>query len=175
MQHRIRAAVIVVEGESVLLVQHQHDEVAGGRSWWVPPGGGIEGEESLLECAQRETLEETGLEVTLDRLAYLREFVEPGFHHCEVFFLAASYSGNLSVGTNPGLGIFDVDHMIKDVRFVPRNEMAELDIHPEELKTTFWDDLARGFPSVKYLGLQKSEIKTYLDPQDAWQSKEAHS
>ena len=40
--------------------------------------------------------------------------------------------------------------------------MAELDIQPEELKTTFWDDLARGFPSVKYLGLQKSEIKTYL-------------
>ena len=31
MQHRIRAAAKVVEGDSVLLVQHQHDELQGGQ------------------------------------------------------------------------------------------------------------------------------------------------
>ena len=70
MQHRIRAAAIVVQGDSVLLVQHQHNDLQGGRPWWVPPGGGVEGEESLMDCAQREVLEETGLSVELgqDRL-----------------------------------------------------------------------------------------------------------
>ena len=163
MRHRIRAAAIVVEGDSVLLVKHQHDEFHGGLSWWVPPGGSVEGEESLTECAQRETLEETGLSVELGRIAYVREFVEPDYHHCEVFFVAASHSGTPMVGTNPG--IFDVDHVIKDVRFVPRGEMAEMTIYPEEIKTTFWDDLANEFSGTRYLGVQKSESKTYLDSQ----------
>ena len=165
MQHRIRAAAIVVQGDSVLLVQHQHNDLQGGRPWWVPPGGGVEGEESLMDCAQREVLEETGLSVELGRIAYVREFVEPGYHHCEVFFIAASYSGTLMVGSNPGSGIFDVDHVIKDVRFVPRSEMAEMTIHPEEIKTTFWDDLAREVSGTRYLGTQQSESKTYLDIQ----------
>ena len=165
MRHRIRAAAIVVEGDSVLLVQHQHDEIEGGQSWWVPPGGGVEGEESLFECARRETLEETGLSVELGRIAYIREFVEPGYHHCEVFLVAASYSGTLTTGSNPATGVFDVDHVIKDVRFVHRDEMAGMTIYPEEVKTSFWDDLASGFPVTRYLGVSKSEVKTYLDIQ----------
>ena len=101
--------------------------------------------ESLVECARRETLEETGLSVELGGIAYIREFVEPGYHHCEVFFMATSYSGTLATGSNPGAGIFDVDHMIKEVRFVRRDEMADMTIFPEELKTMFWDDLAERF------------------------------
>ena len=163
MRHRIRAAAIVVEGDSVLLVQHQHDELHGGLPWWEPPGGGVEGEESLTECAQRETLEETGLSVELGQIAYVRELVGPDYHHCEVFFVATSHSGTPMVGTSPGA--FDVDHIIKDARFVPRSEMAEMTIYPEEIKTTFWDDLASKFSVTRYLGVHRSEGKTYLDPQ----------
>ena len=165
MRHRIRAAVIVVEGDSVLLVRHQHDEVHGGESWWVPPGGGIEGKESLVECARREVFEETGLSVELGRIAYVREFVEPGYHHCEVFFVASSYSGTLRSGSSPGTGIFDVDHVIKNVRFVRSDEMEGMTVYPEIIKTSFWDDLADGFKETRYLGLEESEFKTYLDIQ----------
>ena len=163
MRHRIRAAAIVVEGDSVLLVKHQHKEIRSGQPWWVPPGGGVEDEESLIECAKRETLEETGVSVELGRIAYIREFVEPGFHHCEVFFIADSYSGIPATGSTPG--IFDVDHMIKDARFVRRDEMDGMVIYPEEIKKEFWDDLASGSSGTKYLGVQKSEVKNYLDSQ----------
>ena len=54
---------------------------------------------------------------------------------------------------------------IKDVRFVPRSEMAEMTIYPEEVKTTFWHDLASEFSGTRCLGVQKSESKTYLDIQ----------
>ena len=165
MRHRIRAAAIVIKGDSVLLVQHQNDDIAEGQSWWVPPGGGVEGKESLLECARREVLEETGLSVELGRIAYVREFVEPGFYHCEIFFVATSFSGTLMTGANPGAGIFDVDHMIKDVRFVHRAEMDGMIIYPEIIKTSFWDDLANEFPETRYLGLHETESKTYLDIQ----------
>ena len=125
----------------------------------------MEDEESLIECAKRETLEETGVSVELGRIAYIREFVEPGFHHCEVFFIADSYSGTPATGSNPGVGIFDVDHVIKDARFVRRDEMDGMVIFPEEIKKEFWDDVASGFSGTKYLGVQKSEAKTYLDSQ----------
>ena len=157
LQYRIRAGVIVVDGDSMLLVQHQDDDSFGGEPWWVTPGGGVEGEESLTECVQREVLEETGLSVELGRIAYVSVFVEPGWYHCEVYFVADSYSGTLTKPSNAGTGIFDLDHLIKDVRFVPREEMAELIIHPEALKTTFWEDLASGFTGTRYLGLRKVE------------------
>ena len=163
MKHRIRAAAIVVEGDSLLLVQHQHDEIKGGEVWWVPPGGGVEGEESLVECATRETFEETGVSVVLGDIAYVREFVEPGYHHCEVFFVATSHSGEAAVGVNPEPAILDVVHLIKDARFVHRDEMAGMTIYPERLKDSFWEDLANGFPKTKYLGVDRSADKTYLD------------
>ena len=165
MRHRIRAAAIVTAGDSVLLVKHQDDEIAEGQSWWVPPGGSVEGKESSMECARREVLEETGLSAELGRIAYVREFVEPGYHHCEIFFVATSFLGSLNTGSNPSTGIFDVDHMIKDVRFVRRDEMAGMIIYPEIIKTSFWDDLVNEFAVTRYLGLQETESKTYLDIQ----------
>ena len=156
LQYRIRAGVIVADGDSMLLVQHQSDDSFGGEPWWVTPGGGVEGEESLSECARREVLEETRLSVKLGRIAYVAVLVEPGWYHCEVYFVADSYSGTVQ-RSEPGTGIFDLDHLIKDVRFVHRNEMAGLIVHPEELKTTFWDDLESGFSGTRYLGLRKVE------------------
>lgn len=150
MKHRIRAAAIVVEGDSMLLVKHRQD----GRTWWVPPGGRVEGDESLIECARRETMEETGVSVELGKIAYVCESVETDYHHCEIFFLATSYSGRVVTGQNPGVGTDDTAHTILEARFVSRREMRELTIYPSETKTTFWDDLAAGFPETKYLGLR---------------------
>ena len=154
MKHRIRAAAIIVEGDSVLLVR-ERDSV-GDKELWIPPGGGVEGAESLEECVKRETIEETGLSVELGNIAYVREFLEPGYHHCEIFFLATSYSGAIVVGENPELGILEFANEILDVRFVHRDEMQEMPISPDVLKTEFWDDLAEGFPRTRYLGVRKS-------------------
>ena len=107
MKHRIRAAAIVVQGDSMLLVKHQGHGIEDGYVWWVPPGGGVEGEESLEECARRETLEETGLSLELGNIVYVREFLEPDYHHCEIFFLATSYSGSVVTGENPDVGVLD--------------------------------------------------------------------
>ena len=156
MNHRVRAAAIVVEGDSILLVKHHGHGPEDGYVWWVPPGGGVEGEESLEECTRRETLEETGLSVELGNIAYIREFIEPGYHHYEIFFLATSYSGSVVTGENPDVGVLDTAHAIDDVRFVHRSEMQGMNVTPEELKTRFWDDLAAGFPTTRYLEVERS-------------------
>ena len=57
----------------------------------------------------------------------------------------------------------DIAHVIKDVRFVRRDEMVGMTIYPAELKSTLWDDLANGFSQTRYLGVQRSESRAYLD------------
>lgn len=54
--------VAVIDGGRILLMQREDFEV------WGLPGGGVDTGETLAEAALRETLEETGLEVKLERL-----------------------------------------------------------------------------------------------------------
>jgi 8-oxo-dGTP diphosphatase len=151
VQHRVRAAVILVKDDRLLLVKHVHPET--GDTWWIPPGGGLEDEDAtLLACAKREVFEETGLRVDLGKLVYLREFVErdPGIHNIELLFLGRNPRGQLTLDNVAGSGP-DEDY-IRDVAWVPRRDLQGLTIYPEHLADGFWDDLRTGFPVVKFLG-----------------------
>lgn len=73
----VGAAAIIVDSENrVLLVKHNY-----GKYNWEIPGGLSEQNESAQETARREVLEETGLEVTVDRLTGV--YYEPHYdmHH----------------------------------------------------------------------------------------------
>ncbi len=163
MKHRIRAAAIIVHGDSLLLVKEESSNPDDGLFWWVPPGGGVEGDESLEDCARRETLEETGLSVELSDIAYVRDFLDAGYRHCEIFFLATSFSGSVSTGRDLERGMLDSAREMREVQFVHRDEMQEMPISPDVLKTTFWDDLANGFPNTRYLGVEKSSYLEHLE------------
>jgi len=63
---RPRACGAVIVGEQILMVRHIHD----GRDYWTLPGGGIESGETASEAATREVLEETGLNLTVDRFLF---------------------------------------------------------------------------------------------------------
>ena len=152
MDHRISGRAIVVDGGRVLLVKHQDPET--GEVFWVPPGGGIEGAESVFECAVRETFEETGLTVDLDRIVYLREGLDTGTatRFFEVYILCSAYSGTLTTANIVGTGV-DED-WIKEARFLSRREMSAFTVYPEMLKTDeFWEDASHSFPGVRYLGV----------------------
>ena len=147
MRYGISAAALVVRDEQVLLVRHRE---AGRYDFWVPPGGSLEGEETIFECARRETLEETGLSVDLGRIVYVQEFVEPGYHFCKFFILCTSYRGEITLANRDREESFLVD-----ARFFSRHELPGLTVYPEILQGQFWDDLPAGFPLTRYLGLEK--------------------
>jgi ADP-ribose pyrophosphatase YjhB (NUDIX family) len=69
----VRTRVVVVHDGRMLLLPPGTNEP----DCWSPPGGGLEPHESLAECARREVLEETGVAVTIGRVAFLREWVAP--------------------------------------------------------------------------------------------------
>lgn len=61
-----RYQAAIMRGAEILLIRHR--EHAGGRSYWVIPGGGRETGETETECVRREVLEETHLEVSVQAL-----------------------------------------------------------------------------------------------------------
>jgi 8-oxo-dGTP pyrophosphatase MutT (NUDIX family) len=99
MRYGISAAALIVQNDRVLLVNHMEP---GKYDFWVPPGGSLSGSESILDCARRETLEETGLTVELGHILYIQEFWELGYHFCKFFILCTAFSGDLTRRELPG-------------------------------------------------------------------------
>jgi 8-oxo-dGTP pyrophosphatase MutT (NUDIX family) len=70
----IRTRVIVLHQGCLLLHPPRPTESA-----WQLPGGGLEPNESLADCAVREVWEETGVRVQVASVAFLREWVVPTY------------------------------------------------------------------------------------------------
>lgn len=66
MKRLVRYQGAILQDSNILLIQHR--EHAGGRSYWVLPGGGREEGETEEQCVLREMKEETGLDVCIERL-----------------------------------------------------------------------------------------------------------
>jgi len=147
IRYGISAAALIIQQQRLLLVNHKK---CGQYDFWLPPGGKLQGEESIFDCAQREVMEETGLSVTLDRIIYIAEYTELNYHFCKFFIQCKKFDGNLTfVNREPG------ESFLVDARFFSKADMKELDVRPAILKNHFWDDLKAGFPQTRYLGLEK--------------------
>ena len=93
MNNQVRvgvAAVIFREGR-ILLGERIGSH---GANTWATPGGHLELGESIEECAERETLEETGLEVgAFKKLGFTNDiFEKEGKHYVTLYVVATSSS-----------------------------------------------------------------------------------
>lgn len=70
----IRTRVIIIHDQAMLLLPP-----FDAASAWRLPGGALEPGESLADCAAREVYEETGLAVSVQSIAFLREWVVPTY------------------------------------------------------------------------------------------------
>lgn len=150
MRHRIRAAGLLFNGDSILLVLHR-DEIRSVE-FWIPPGGGlIQGDRSIFDAARREIFEETGLIAEVCRISHIREFrdIDNQIHHIEFFMPVESYFGHLTIANVPE---GDEDQkLIKSVQWVNRAELHRIPVYPEWLASDlFWQEAHQNFPSTRY-------------------------
>jgi len=116
---KIRVAVVIRVDDEILMVRHEkHD-----RTYWLLPGGGLEYSETIKECAAREVLEETGLQVEIGDLIYLSESIPPDEHRhvVNIVLEGKMIGGEISVGE---------DYVLAEAKFVPISELPNLKIYP---------------------------------------------
>lgn len=145
MRYGISAAALVIHDHAVLLVRHR----GAGYDFWVPLGGKLEGDETIFDCARREAWEETGLDVVLDRIVYIQEFVAPDYHFCKFFILCSAFTGGLTTANRAS-----DENFLVDARFFAQHGLHQLNVVPPVLRAQFWHDLDSGFPHSRYLGLE---------------------
>lgn len=130
--------VIIPDEEGrILMVKQSHE----GNDIWMVPGGAIEDGENAAEAAIREVLEETGLQVRVNRLLWHVEEVSDARGQRFVnFFLAEKTGGTLALGADPE---FDTDNQVlREARFLSKREILALErVYPEYLKTELWEAL----------------------------------
>ena len=147
MQHRISCGCLVMRDDHILLVRHYRQ---GHHDFWVAPGGGVEGSEELARAAERETFEETGLNVVATRVAYIDEGWSATQRVLKFWFLADYVSGELDVHANPA-----ADESIVEAGWFTLDTLPEGHVFPEALRTRFTRDLAAGFPGAVKLPLRE--------------------
>ncbi len=132
-----------------MFVRH---EIPGRYNFWVAPGGGVQGTETLAEAAERETFEETGLRVRAEKMLCIEEFHQPDMRHCKFWFSAQVISGTLDA-SNP---LATAEH-IKDVAWLSPAERAKETVFPNFLRTDQWRQAQHvGVPI--HLGLRAMEF-----------------
>lgn len=85
----MRATAVIIKDMQVLLIHR----VSKGDEYYVLPGGSVEKDENLEEATAREVLEETNLNIYIDRkLWIMNDDYDNRTHH---FFLVTKFNGNL--------------------------------------------------------------------------------
>lgn len=124
---RIRVNGLLIEDDAILLAQIKSPVT--NQLIWMPPGGGLQLSEEIAACLRREFEEETGLHITRGPLIAINELVKPPFHAVELYFKVQKSGGELTLGGDPEHA--DDEQLIKDLRWIPLDELKDLATAPE--------------------------------------------
>jgi 8-oxo-dGTP pyrophosphatase MutT (NUDIX family) len=148
-EHRISAGAIVIREDHVLLVRYHG---AGGGSYLAGPGGGVLSSESLQQAVVREAWEETGLEVSPQKVLFVEDLLSQRHRIVKVWFLCNLIGGRLA-NTQGALmeGIIDA-------AWYRRDELLDEVVYPPTLLSYEWVAFARHDWESKYLELRETDF-----------------
>lgn len=131
MDYRHRVAVIIRREHKVLVIEAQRD----ASSYFVLPGGGLEFDEGIMECAVREVKEETNLDVQPINIAAIKDHFKEDTHGVEIYVNARV------VGGEQAMGFVDEKERERMValHWKTPQELSKLRFYPEEFRNTDLD------------------------------------
>ena len=96
----LRYQAVVLQDDHMLLLK-VWDHAFTGRSFWVIPGGGRNPNESEEACVRREVLEETNLEVVVERLLLDEPDKPGGMYDRHKTYVCRIIGGEAQPGSEP--------------------------------------------------------------------------
>ena len=131
----IHTRAVIFNEDDEILVEHC---LRPENNCYYLPGGGVWHREKIEDCLVREVKEETGLDVSVDRLLWVRDFLEsyPG-HAIEIFFLATIKGGKFKPvhDTEPLEFSFMTPEKVENIIFYPKSLVKKLKILRDD---RFW-------------------------------------
>ncbi len=128
---------------TLLLVRHDKPD---REPYWVLPGGRLEPGETIPECAERELMEETGLEGRFVGVLYVSEFLQEGRHTVDVTARVEVSDGEARLGSDPEAEEGS-EPTLQELRWVETGELEEVALLPGWIKERLLKDAARGWPA----------------------------
>lgn len=126
---RVRVCGLLVEDCKILLLRH---EGLGPEGYmWLPPGGGVEFNESAPEALVKEFLEETDLQIEVQNFLFVNEHKDSKHHAIELFFRVERVGGTVKLGIDPELDT----QILSEIAFFSIEELAI--IKKDALHSTF--------------------------------------
>lgn len=155
--YKVRLAVVLIHEDKILLVRQNN------RPFWVFPGGTLEADEGLDECAVREIREEINLDVRIRKVLYLADFLQapeialantpptpqpklPPRHTVDVFMLADYVSGSPQM---------TLDENLNDMGFFTYEEFKAMAVEPRVAADQVRQDWPQQFETANGLYLGK--------------------
>ena len=145
MSPRLRVAALIRWQNRVLLCRQEKP----GKEYWLLPGGGVEGGETLHEALRRELGEELGLwdQLVFEGPIAVAESIAPAWTPGDRHVVHVVFGGDLSDRSLEDIETRDA--AVRGLRLFTLDEMQEIVLHPPMKR--FVERWQPGDPSV-YLG-----------------------
>jgi len=128
-EHRISSRAIIFHEGKLILIHRKWKR----KEYWVTPGGGVEGDETLQEAVKRETREEIGIEINVGK--FVMELTRESKDRIseQKFFLCEYVSGDIGSGQDAKMLASD-EKDFYEVVTVPIAELPKINIVPPQFK-----------------------------------------
>ena len=123
---KVAVVVFIERDDNVLLIQRA---VEPGKGKWALPAGFVDHDESPEDAAVRETLEETSLDVRIDKLLAVFPKRDHGLADIVIAYSAEITDGEPEAGDDAA-----------DVRWFARGNLPPLVFYPSITLTQLWSD-----------------------------------
>jgi len=135
-----RARAIIIRKQHIALIKRQRD----GQEYYVLPGGGMEPGETPEQTAIRESREELGLRIAIERL--LAKITFRGRE--QYYFLARVTGGHFGTGAGPEMtGKYPPERGTYTPVWVPLHEVGRINLFPPAIADLMRRAAECGWPS----------------------------
>ena len=148
-KHRISAGAILIREGKILLVGYENSK---GDSFLVGPGGGSLNNEGIRQTVVREVREETGFEVSPQRILFVEDLLSRQYRIVKIWFLCNLIGGQLERTQGA------IEEGITKVGWYRKDQLCNKIVYPPILMSQNWDTFFEDNWETKYLELRNADF-----------------